>query len=101
MREIELPLPSNHNRREAQRAIDAAARECRLTITLRGTLAKFPGCIHWHLKNGRERGTMEITFWPKERRAWFSIQSGRRAPWIVPMTGKLRESVTANSPARR
>jgi hypothetical protein len=28
-----------------------------LRLTLKGTLAKYPGCIHWHFKRGRERGT--------------------------------------------
>lgn len=68
--------------RETERAIDRAISDCGLTVTLRASLRKFPGCIHWHLKRGREAGTLEVTFWPKEHRAWFTIQGARKAAWI-------------------
>ncbi len=32
-----------------------------LTVTLRGTLASYSGSIHWHFKNGKARGTLELT----------------------------------------
>jgi hypothetical protein len=42
--------------------IETAVDKCGLTLTMRGTLAKFPDCVQWHLKNGGERGTLEIMF---------------------------------------
>ena len=50
--------------------------------TLKGTLRGFPGCTHWHFKNGREAGTLEVTAWPSEQRLWLSVQYRRRAKWI-------------------
>lgn len=82
MREIEIPLPDDADCGAVERIIDAAIDEIGLRVTLRGTLKKHPGCIHWHLKSGRAPGTLELTLWPERHRAWFSIQSGRAAPWI-------------------
>jgi hypothetical protein len=82
MRNIEIRLPSGVSSRRLVRAIDRAIDVAGLTITLRGSLKAYPGCVHWHLKTGRESGTLEITFWPREQRAWFSIQNGRKARWI-------------------
>lgn len=79
---MEIHLPSNVSSDEIARVIDDAIGLANLRITLRDSLKKFPGCIHWHAKNGRESGTLEVTLWPQEHRAWFVIQSGRSAPWI-------------------
>ena len=82
VREIEISLTSPIGLSKIERAIDQAIADVGLSVALRASLAKFPGCIHWHAKQGRESGTLEITFWPRERRAWFTIQNGRRAAWI-------------------
>ena len=87
MREIEIPLPAGIDCRDVERAIDEALAQAGLLISLRDTLKKFPGCVHWHVKNGRETGTLEITLWPREHRAWFTVQDGRRAGWIK---GKIK-----------
>ncbi len=65
-----------------EQAIDQAIASAELNVILRDTLKAFPGCVHWHVKNGRESGTLEITFWPQDHRAWLSVQAGRKAPWI-------------------
>ena len=33
-----------------------------LTLTQRGTLASYPGCTHWHFKQGKARGVLELTW---------------------------------------
>ena len=82
MRNVEISLPVDIRDEQVEQAVDQAIANAGLIVTLRDTLKAFAGCIHWHVKNGRESGTLEITFWPQERRAWFSVQSGRTAPWI-------------------
>jgi hypothetical protein len=81
MHEVEIPLASSSDR-QFERSIDRAIVKAGLRVTLRGSLGKFPGSIHWHVKNGKKSGTLEITFWPQQHRAWFSIQDARRAEWI-------------------
>jgi hypothetical protein len=80
MREIEIEIDAG--RVVSDREIEAAAKELSLVATLKGTLAKYPGSIHWHFKNGRERGALEVTLQPAERRVWVSIQDGRRGEWV-------------------
>lgn len=93
MREVEIALTSPADLSEIERSIDQAIADAGLSVTLRASLAKFPGCIHWHAKQGRESGTLEITFWPRERRAWFTIQSGRQAPWIEEKLRLVMEAI--------
>ncbi len=82
MRTVEIILLRDVANDRVEQAIDRAIASADLSVTLRDTLKAFEGCIHWHVKNGRESGTLEITFWPKEHRAWFSVQQGRKAAWI-------------------
>ena len=76
--------------------IDAAVKRCGLVVSMRGSLAKYPGCIHWHLKRGRERGTLEVTIWPAEGRLWLSVQEGRKANWISGAIEQLKAALTSS-----
>jgi hypothetical protein len=88
MQVIEIKLPRKANLSQAKKSIDATLAAVGLQISLRGTLKKFPGCTHWHAKIPGRPGTLELTLWPQQHRAWISIQSGRAAGWI---TKKLPE----------
>lgn len=88
MKQIELPLPGGIEASTLVKLIDTSIQAAGLTTAMRNTLRKYPGCIHWHIANGSQAGTLELTFWPKEERAWFTIQDGRRAEWIA---GKMEE----------
>jgi hypothetical protein len=83
MQNIEIKLPATMNLSKAEKAIDAALTANGLEIALRGTLKKIPGCIHWHARNPGQSGTLELTLWPRQRRVWITIQSGRDADWIA------------------
>lgn len=93
LRELEISLPSDSNGHVIERSIDRAIVDTGLTVTLRGSLRKFPGCVHWHVKRGRGPGTLEITYWPQPRRAWFTIQDGRGAEWIDGQIKLLTEAI--------
>ena len=88
MQNIEIELPRGANLSKVEKTIDATLAGVGLQVPLRGTLKKFPGCTHWHAKNPGRSGTLELTLWPQQRRAWITIQSGRAAEWI---TEKLLE----------
>lgn len=66
-----------------------------LSITMKTTSAKFPGSIHWHLKKGRERGTLEITLWPSQNELWFSMQDRRRAAWVMSIARQWKAQLEA------
>ena len=91
MHDVEIPLPPGVDCGEVARVIDQALAQVGLNTTLRDGLKKFPGCIHWHAKNGGQPGTLEITLWPQQQRAWFTIQDGRAAGWIDAKLNALQE----------
>jgi hypothetical protein len=64
-----------------------------LRLTLKGTLAGYPGCVHWHYKKGKERGTLEITWWESKRRLWFKVAAGRTGEWIEAAAEKLKKRI--------
>jgi hypothetical protein len=93
LREIEISITSCAKCLQIEKTIEHAVAESGLRITLRTSLRKYPGCIHWHVKNGRMAGTLEITLWPQKHRAWFAIQEGRKAEWIQPMLPILAKNI--------
>jgi hypothetical protein len=93
MREIQIPITHDADPRAIERAIDQAIADSGLNVTLRASLRKFPGCVHWHVKHACDAGTLEITFWPAGQRAWFTIQDGRRADWIDGQAPLLADAI--------
>ena len=64
-----------------------------LSITMKSSLKKFPGSIHWHLKKGRERGTLEVTLLPAGRRLWVSMRENRSAAWVMKMAREFKRKI--------
>jgi hypothetical protein len=82
MIEVEVPLPSG---RPSLPVVDLIERVCTtagMHLSLKGTLAGYPGSVHWHFKKGKQRGTLELTWWEQENRLWFKVAAGRRGDWI-------------------
>lgn len=91
----ETPLNIRPADGSAIERIDATIEQLGLAATMKGSLKSYPGCTHWHCKRGNEPGTLEITLWPAKQRAWFKVQSGRRAAWIddvIPELKRILES---------
>ena len=53
----------------------------------------YPGSRHWHYRRGRERGTLEITFWPAQRRLWLKVAAGRTSAWITELLPSLQAAL--------
>ncbi len=90
MREIDIALRNGAADQEIVNAVDAACREAGLTLATKGSLGKYPGCMHWHYKFGEQRGTLEITYWPKAKRAWFALRANRYSPWMDSIVPQLK-----------
>ena len=86
MREIEIQLTGSTE--AIWQTIEQMCLDEGLTLTLKGTLARYPGCIHWHFKHGKLPGTLELTFW--EKRLWFKISAGREGVWMDALVEKLK-----------
>jgi hypothetical protein len=95
VKEVEFLVPRKCNFSHAEKVIEAICERHGLRINKKGALASFPGSIHWHFKNGRESGTLELTLWPRERRIWAQVQDGRRALWIEKELPGLQKQIEA------
>ncbi len=60
-----------------------------LIVSLKGTLSKHSGSIHWHLIKLDQKGTLELTWWPVRHKLWFQVQSGRKSAWITELLPEL------------
>jgi hypothetical protein len=90
MREFDLPVPVH---RDPAAVVDRACAEAGLLVTMRGTLAAYPGCIHWHVKKEGLPGTLEITWWPKAGRLWIKVANNRDSSWIDAAVGELTRRI--------
>lgn len=77
----------------AEPVIESCCAEAGLRVTLKGALAAYPGCVHWHLRHGNDKGTLEITLWPAQRRIWFKVASNRGGPWIAAAIEQLKPCI--------
>ena len=82
MIEQDIRVPAGLPAASVEAAVERACQAEGLILALKGTLAKYPGSVHWHWKRRREPGTLEVTFWPETDRAWFAVQAGRTGEWI-------------------
>jgi hypothetical protein len=95
MHEIEFELPESAVLNGTEQVIESICFQMSLTVSMKGSLSKHPGCTHWHFKSGTRGGTLELTFCAAKRRLWATIQSGRKADWIDDVLPILRSNIEA------
>src|SRR5712692_7875246 len=87
---IEVNVPLGADLRGIEQQVERCCRREGLDMKLKSSLSTYPGSIHWHFKNGIQRGTLEVTSSRKSRRLWFSVQAGRTGPWIEDTIARLK-----------
>jgi|SRR5215207_5388237 len=83
MIEVELPV---HPSVRSEHIIEVVENVCishDLICARKGTLASYPGSIHWHFKMGTQKGTLEITWWEAKNRLWLKVAKGRMGNWMT------------------
>src|SRR5687767_12779067 len=93
MQEIEIHLNGFDDQEKLEHIIEEACLAQNLHRTIKGTLHKYPGCVHWHYQKPKKAGTLEITYWPKENRCWFPYRDGRTKSWVVDMIDILKVEI--------
>ena len=93
MKEVQISVPSAYPLGRLARFIEQLCRKEELTLTMKGTLAKYPGCMHWHYRKVTATGTLEITLWKQPQQLWFSVQSGRTGSWIEGSIARLKSAL--------
>ena len=74
-------------------AVERGCAAAGLARRSRGTLTKYPGCVHWHYELRGRPGTLEITYWPKKERLWIKIHPRRRAGWMDEIIPRVKNEV--------
>ena len=82
MKEIEFTVPHDADLTQAVKLIEKICAQYDLILAMKGSLAAYPGCVHWHYKRQNQKGTLELTLFARDRRVWAKVQDGRKAPWI-------------------
>lgn len=93
MQTFDIPLPADRDLRPVPEMVAAVSAAHGLTLSLQSTLSSYPGSYHWHYRRGRERGTLEITFWPARRRLWLKIAAGRTSAAIAALLPRLHSAL--------
>ena len=75
---ISVAVTSRNIASRVARAVQGAG----LHIKTTGTLASYPGSLHWHIVKPGATGTLELTYWPAPKSLWFKVQAGRQSAWI-------------------
>lgn len=91
MREIDIPIALTAPLDHVDTLIENCCQSLGLRLMLKDTLKQYPGCLHWHYKQGHEKGVLEITLWREKRRLWFKISAGRQGAWIEAAVNELTE----------
>jgi hypothetical protein len=93
MVEVNIKIPETVNTAVLMDVIERVCRAHDLACTLKGTLVKYPGSLHWHFKKGQQTGTLEITWWANKEHLWFKVADGRAGAWIEETLSQMKEEI--------
>ena len=93
MIELELQIPADATSDTVVRVVEQICIANGLTCARKGTLASYPGCVHWHYNKGKQKETLEITWWETENRLWFKVSKGRKGDWIDESMTELKKQI--------
>lgn len=88
MIEVELQVPANASSEDVVEVVENVCISHNLICARKETLASCPGSTHWHFKMGKQKGTLEITWWEAKYRLWLKVAKGGMGDWMT-------ESITA------
>jgi hypothetical protein len=93
MIEVELQIRDSVETGAVVRIVEQVCASHHLTCGLKGTLASYPGSVHWHFKRDRQKGTLEVTWWESKHRLWFKVSNGRMGEWILESIPRLKAQI--------
>ncbi len=98
MDNVDVTLPDNVDLDLVPQVVEDVCACVELDQTLKTTLKKFPGCLHWHFKRSQEKGILEVTWWPRatddqSSRLWLSVHGNRTADWIEQIKPQVKATI--------
>jgi hypothetical protein len=94
---VPFSLPESIPSGEVSVVIERVALGLRLEMAIRTNLKSHPTAIHWHFRRPRTTGTLEITYDPISRQAWFSTRPGRTKAWVYEAMQAISAEINSNS----
>lgn len=92
---VEVDVPAGADLRRVEGLVQRVCRTRGLDMKVKSSLVSYPGSTHWHFSKGIERGTLEVTFWKRERRLWLSVHANRTGAWTTEEIGKVKSALEA------
>ena len=98
MMHLDIELPGTLDGGRVEATVEAVCATANLSATMKTTLKKFPGCVHWHFKKPGETGILEVTWWPRDNgtrppRLWLSVHGNRTADWIDHIQPRIKKAL--------
>ena len=93
MDQIEFSVPPRCNLAAAESLIESVCAAHGLDLAMKASLAGYPGSVHWHYKQPKQRGTLELTLLRDDRRIWAQVHTNRKAPWIEAWLPRIRKEI--------
>ena len=98
MNNHDIDLPIDLDERSIAAAVEDTGAEAGLSLNMKTSLKKYPGCTHWHFKRPGQRGVLEVTWWPGDAdirppRLWLSVHGNRQSDWISELMPRLRSRI--------
>ena len=93
MRQIEFKVPPHCDLARAERLIEKACAAHGLLAAMKGSLATYAGSVHWHYKQPKQKGTLELTLLRAQRRIWAQVHTNRTAPWIDALLPRVQDDI--------
>jgi hypothetical protein len=93
MRQIEFDVPPGCSLAKAESWIESVCAANGLDMAMKASLAGYPGSIHWHYRQPRQKGTLELTLLRANRRIWAQIHTTRDAPGIAASLPRIRKEI--------
>lgn len=92
---LDIKLPEKLDFGLVPTVVEDVCAGANLHATMKATLKKFPRSTHWHFKKEKEKGILEVTWWPRDMgeqtsRLWISVHGNRTADWIVQFKPQLK-----------
>lgn len=93
MIEVELQIPANVSSEHVIEVVEKVCVSHHLICARKGTLASYLDSTHWHFKMGKQKGTLEITWWEAKNRLWLKVAKGRMGNWMTENITALQKKI--------
>jgi hypothetical protein len=89
--EVDIEVPEHWNDKVIMKAVEAACKD--LGLTQRSRLYWVKRFVRWQIKMEKQKGSLEVTYLPRTRRAWCAVGKNRHADWMEAAIPQLKLNI--------